>query len=71
MVNKENIAQGKYYVYWKLAKIYIFYVVSALTHATEGRSLETFLTLKVEKKKAVFWDVTPCGSCKKRCFGGT
>jgi hypothetical protein len=19
----------------------------------------------------VFWDVTPCGSCKNRCFGGT
>jgi hypothetical protein len=22
-------------------------------------------------KTAVFWDVTLCGSCKKRCFGGT
>jgi hypothetical protein len=22
-------------------------------------------------KNRVFWDVTPCGSCKKRCFGGT
>jgi hypothetical protein len=22
-------------------------------------------------KKGVFWDVTPCGSCKNRCFGGT
>jgi hypothetical protein len=21
--------------------------------------------------KAVFWDVTPCGSCKNRRFGGT
>jgi hypothetical protein len=21
-------------------------------------------------KNAVFWDVTPCGSCKKRCFEG-
>jgi hypothetical protein len=20
---------------------------------------------------AVFWDVTPCGSCENRCFGGT
>jgi hypothetical protein len=20
---------------------------------------------------AVFWEVTPCGSCKYRCFGGT
>jgi hypothetical protein len=22
-------------------------------------------------KNAVFWDVTPCGFCKNRCFGGT
>jgi hypothetical protein len=22
-------------------------------------------------KNAVFWDITPCGSCKNRCFGGT
>jgi hypothetical protein len=22
-------------------------------------------------KTTVFWDVTPCGSCKNRCFGGT
>jgi hypothetical protein len=25
----------------------------------------------VTMKNAVFWDVTPCGSCKNRCFGGT
>jgi hypothetical protein len=23
------------------------------------------------KKNGVFWDVTPCGSCKNRRFGGT
>jgi hypothetical protein len=22
-------------------------------------------------KNGVFWDITPCGSCKNRCFGGT
>jgi hypothetical protein len=22
-------------------------------------------------KNVVFWDVTPCGSCKNQCFGGT
>jgi hypothetical protein len=22
-------------------------------------------------KNAVFWDVTLCGSCENRCFGGT
>jgi hypothetical protein len=25
----------------------------------------------VTMKKGVFWDVTPCGSCKIRRFGGT
>jgi hypothetical protein len=25
----------------------------------------------VTMKNVVFWDVTPCGSCKKRCFGAT
>jgi hypothetical protein len=24
-----------------------------------------------EKKNGDFWDVTPCGSCKNRRFGGT
>jgi hypothetical protein len=24
----------------------------------------------VTMKKAVFWDITPCGSCKNRSFGG-
>jgi hypothetical protein len=30
---------------------------------------ETVTTLNM--KNGVFWDVTPCGSCKKRRFGGT
>jgi hypothetical protein len=25
----------------------------------------------IKKKNGVFWDVTPCGSCKNRRFGGT
>jgi hypothetical protein len=25
----------------------------------------------VTMKNGVFWDVTPCGSCKNRRFGGT
>jgi hypothetical protein len=27
--------------------------------------------MAVTMKNAVFWDVTPCGSCKNRHFGGT
>jgi hypothetical protein len=26
--------------------------------------------MAVTKKNAVFWDVTPCGSCKNRHLGG-
>jgi hypothetical protein len=26
---------------------------------------------KLRVKNGVFWDVTPCGSCKNRRFGGT
>jgi hypothetical protein len=29
------------------------------------------LSYHKEVKNGVFWDVTPCGSCKNRCFGGT
>jgi hypothetical protein len=25
----------------------------------------------VTMKNGVFWDITPCGSCKNGCFGGT
>jgi hypothetical protein len=31
----------------------------------------TALTTKITLKNGVFWDVTPCGSCKNRRFGGT
>jgi hypothetical protein len=27
--------------------------------------------MAVTVKNTVFWDVTPCGSCKNRRFGGT
>jgi hypothetical protein len=26
--------------------------------------------MAVTLKNVIFWDVTPCGSCKSRCFGG-
>jgi hypothetical protein len=27
--------------------------------------------MAVTMMNAIFWDVTPCGSCRKRRFGGT
>jgi hypothetical protein len=32
---------------------------------------EVFSKLMKLKKNGVFWDVTSCGSCKNRRFGGT
>jgi hypothetical protein len=31
----------------------------------------TVLQTPFDMKNGVFWDVTPCGSCKNRRFGGT
>jgi hypothetical protein len=35
-----------------------------------GRPGRTVRKIRLNKN-AVFWDVTPCGSCKNRRFGGT
>jgi hypothetical protein len=48
-------------------------------YATEGNVADgASVTVKLlyrnyrsELKNAVFWDVTPCGSCKNKHFGGT
>jgi hypothetical protein len=29
------------------------------------------VSMEVTMKNSFFWDVTPCGSCKNRRFGGT
>jgi hypothetical protein len=34
-------------------------------------SLSALWTSDCKKNHGVFWDVTPCGSCKNRRFGGT
>jgi hypothetical protein len=43
--------------------------LSVLKHKKDGVRFEVFTT--VTMKNAVFLDVTPCGSCKNRRFGGT
>jgi hypothetical protein len=37
--------------------------------AEDGLRFEVLMA--VIMKNGVFWDVTPCGSCKNRRFGGT
>jgi hypothetical protein len=39
--------------------------------ASEYRSGRFEAFTAVTMKNNVFWDVTPCGSCKNRRFGGT
>jgi hypothetical protein len=34
------------------------------------RNVRFEVFMAVTMKKGVFWDVTPCGSCKNRRFGG-
>jgi hypothetical protein len=34
------------------------------------RYLDVDLRIILKVKNAVFWDMTPCGSCKNRRFGG-
>jgi hypothetical protein len=43
-------------------------VLHELTYVNYAR-LEVFTA--VTMKNGVFWDVTPCGSCKNLPFGGT
>jgi hypothetical protein len=43
---------------------------AAVTSCTK-RVAETLRRAEKVLKNGVFWDVTPCGSCKNRRFGGT
>jgi hypothetical protein len=45
------------------------YVV--VVHANKSNFVRFEVSTAVTMKNGVFWDVTPCGSCKNRCFGGT
>jgi hypothetical protein len=38
---------------------------------TENTNSQHHANLEVVTTNGVFWDVTPCGSCKNRRFGGT
>jgi hypothetical protein len=38
---------------------------------TSTRYVRFEVLTAVTMEIALFWDVTPCGSCMNRCFGGT
>jgi hypothetical protein len=52
----------------------IYTVVKHISRPKEGSKIEDVrfeVFTAVTLKNAVFWDVTPFGSCKDRRFGGT
>jgi hypothetical protein len=49
----------------------ILLVLSALFPSSYLKFVRFEVFTAVTMKNGVFWDVTPCGSCKNRSFGGT
>jgi hypothetical protein len=59
-----------------LCSVHVLYAYEPLADSTEFlRTSVQYVRFEVltavTMKNAVFWDVTPCGSCKNRYFGGT
>jgi hypothetical protein len=59
------------FLVWRKRKIFNNkdYYSQNFIQSRNAQSLRTQGSLYIEN--AVFWDVTPCGSCKNRRFGGT
>jgi hypothetical protein len=55
-----------------LGPVWMHVAVSQIFREADTVNLERFeVFTAVTKKNVVFWDVTPCGSCKNRRFIGT
>jgi hypothetical protein len=60
-----------------LFRLYSRVIISRLVDLSPSKILSLWLSTHfvqpntVALKNGVFWDVTPCGSCKNRRFGGT
>jgi hypothetical protein len=52
-------------------RIYKTIILPVILYGCETWSLTVREERKLRVKNDVFWDVTPCGSCKNRRFGGT
>jgi hypothetical protein len=51
--------------------IYNNIIMPVVLYGCETWSLTLREEDELKMKNGVFWVVTPCGSCKNRCFGGT
>jgi hypothetical protein len=58
-----------YFITLKIALGLIYMKAPYMLNCMQRVRFEVFTA--VTMKNAVFWDVTPCGSCKNRRFGGT
>jgi hypothetical protein len=56
-------------VFWDIKTQFILHRKHIRSPLQSPASFEVFTA--VNMKSGVFWDVTPCGSCKNRRFGGT
>jgi hypothetical protein len=61
---------SSYFLYFLIyqSKVYRYLMETAGNYASFVR-FEVFTAVTMQN--SVFWDVTPCGSCKSRRFGGT
>jgi hypothetical protein len=47
------------------------FILPALFHQVQMQYVSSYHMIRLNQKNGVFWDVTPCGSCNNRRFGGT
>jgi hypothetical protein len=59
------------FVYLTMVNHKIYNVSIKLTQQEYVLKSALFFHDRIHLKNSVFWDVTPCGSCKNRRFGGT
>jgi hypothetical protein len=62
-----EVISGK--IYW--AGFFCDFQETAISNEVEKFRVRFEVFTGVTMKNGVFWDVTPCDSCKNRSFGGT
>jgi hypothetical protein len=61
-------------LFWDIKTQYVLrrrHITSPLQNSARKYYVRFEVFTAVTMKNAVFWDVTQCGSCKNRSFGGT
>jgi hypothetical protein len=61
-------------VFWDIKTQFVphrRHITSLLQSSASSCYVRFEVFMAVTMKNGIFWDVTPFGSCKNRCFGGT